>query len=268
MKSNESAAPSAAQLLIDFVNTVEWQTDDETWTSPEALVSWIRTRTGVSPTTLTEGDLAFARRTREGLREVLLTHAGHEPLPGAIAGLNALLAEVPVHLRFDADGQVQAAAAEDSFLLPVLAAIDAVRVDGSWERVKACSRDSCRWAYWDGSRNRSGRWCSMTGCGNYIKMRRRNSPEAAASDALVRTDRAPRMLDVAARAGVSIKTVSNVVTGAVPVSPATRARVETAIKELDFRPNLAARELRTGRRGSDGPEVLEGSTGASQHDGG
>ncbi|MBT2484681.1 LacI family DNA-binding transcriptional regulator [Microbacterium sp. ISL-108] len=56
------------------------------------------------------------------------------------------------------------------------------------------------------------------------------------------------MLDVAARAGVSIKTVSNVVTGAVPVSPATRERVEAAIEELDYRPNLAARELRRGRR--------------------
>ncbi|NIJ04926.1 LacI family DNA-binding transcriptional regulator [Frigoribacterium faeni] len=55
--------------------------------------------------------------------------------------------------------------------------------------------------------------------------------------------------DVAARAGVSPKTVSNVVTGAVPVSAETRARVEEAVAALDYVPNLSARGLRTGRTG-------------------
>ena len=52
---------------------------------------------------------------------------------------------------------------------------------------------------------------------------------------------------VAARAGVSIKTVSNVVNGHVHVTEATRARVQEAIDELNYRPNLAARQLRQGR---------------------
>jgi LacI family transcriptional regulator, repressor for deo operon, udp, cdd, tsx, nupC, and nupG len=55
--------------------------------------------------------------------------------------------------------------------------------------------------------------------------------------------------DVAAHAGVSPKTVSNVVNGLVPVSPATRARVEAAVAELDYVPNLSARGLRNGRTG-------------------
>ena len=45
--------------------------------------------------------------------------------------------------------------------------------DGSWTRLKACDRDSCHSAYFDRSRNRSRRWCSMEGCGNVLKMRRR-----------------------------------------------------------------------------------------------
>ncbi len=241
--------PPAAQLLIDFVNTVEWQTDDETWESPRALTDWLHARTGTTATaTATAEDLALAQCIREGLREVLLTHAGHEPLPGAIPRLNAALAEIPMHFRFGDGGDTRLSSGSASFLDPVLVALDAARADGSWARVKACSRDSCRWAYWDASRNRSGRWCTMAGCGNYIKMRRRNSPEASESDMIAPRDRPPRMLDVAALAGVSMKTVSNVVTGAVPVSPGTRQRVEAAIAELDYRPNLAARELRTGRR--------------------
>ncbi len=57
------------------------------------------------------------------------------------------------------------------------------------------------------------------------------------------------MRDVAALAGVSAKTVSNVVTGAVPVKEDTRERVEAAMATLDFVPNLSARGLRNGRTG-------------------
>jgi DNA-binding LacI/PurR family transcriptional regulator len=57
------------------------------------------------------------------------------------------------------------------------------------------------------------------------------------------------MRDVARRAGVSIKTVSNVVNGYAHISSATRDRVESAIAELGYRPNLTARGLRNGRTG-------------------
>ncbi len=55
--------------------------------------------------------------------------------------------------------------------------------------------------------------------------------------------------DVAERAGVSVKTVSNVVNGYEHVRPETRARVQRALDELDYRPNLSARHLRRGRGG-------------------
>ncbi|MFY1625184.1 LacI family DNA-binding transcriptional regulator [Micromonospora sp. WMMD723] len=58
-----------------------------------------------------------------------------------------------------------------------------------------------------------------------------------------------RLKDVAERAGVSVKTVSNVVNGYQHVRPETRARVEAAIAELRYRPNLSARNLRKGRTG-------------------
>src|SRR5689334_16458770 len=55
--------------------------------------------------------------------------------------------------------------------------------------------------------------------------------------------------DVAARAGVSVKTVSNVVNDYAHVSPAMRDRVQAAIDELGYRPNISARNLRQGRTG-------------------
>lgn len=55
--------------------------------------------------------------------------------------------------------------------------------------------------------------------------------------------------DVALRAGVSTRTVSNVVNDFHHVSPAMRAKVQVALDELNYTPNLLARSLRQGRTG-------------------
>ncbi len=55
------------------------------------------------------------------------------------------------------------------------------------------------------------------------------------------------MKDVAERAGVSLMTVSRVLNQTAAVSPDTRKRVEQAVKDLNYRPNLGARRLAGGR---------------------
>ena len=59
--------------------------------------------------------------------------------------------------------------------------------------------------------------------------------------------RAAVMTDVARLAGVSHQTVSRVINGSPQVRPATRERVLSAMRTLDYRPNSAARALVTGR---------------------
>ena len=56
------------------------------------------------------------------------------------------------------------------------------------------------------------------------------------------TERA-NIRDVAAKAGVAVKTVSRVLNGHPYVSAETRERVEAAVRDLDFRPSIAARIL-------------------------
>lgn len=56
--------------------------------------------------------------------------------------------------------------------------------------------------------------------------------------------------DVAREAGVSIKTVSNVINDYPHVRPDTRERVQTAITALGYQPNLTARSLRSGKTGA------------------
>lgn len=60
---------------------------------------------------------------------------------------------------------------------------------------------------------------------------------------------AVRLRDVAQKAGVSVRTVSNVVNDAPHVKPSTRSKVQAAIDELGYRPNLAAKQLKYGRSG-------------------
>ena len=44
--------------------------------------------------------------------------------------------------------------------------------DGTWDRLKICSADTCLWAYYDRSKNSHSRWCSSAVCGNRDKVRR------------------------------------------------------------------------------------------------
>jgi DNA-binding LacI/PurR family transcriptional regulator len=72
--------------------------------------------------------------------------------------------------------------------------------------------------------------------------------------------RAPNIRDVAARAGVSYQTVSRVLNDSPSIKPTTRQRVLDVIRELDYRPNQAARALVTSRSRTIG--VLSAQSGA------
>jgi len=64
--------------------------------------------------------------------------------------------------------------------------------------------------------------------------------------------RSVTIIDIAKRAGVSFKTVSRVLNGATTVAEELRHKVEEAMRELDYKPNRAARLLRGGKAHSLG----------------
>lgn len=57
----------------------------------------------------------------------------------------------------------------------------------------------------------------------------------------------PTIKEVADLAGVSVGTVSHVITGTVPVSESLKVKVNAAIKHLDYHPNHVARSLKTSK---------------------
>jgi len=52
----------------------------------------------------------------------------------------------------------------------ILAEVCAEMADGTWERMKACRADDCKFAFLDTAKNRSRAWCSMQSCGNRAKV--------------------------------------------------------------------------------------------------
>ena len=172
-----TGVPDAVLLVRDFVNSAEPQVGGEDLTGPGALLAWATARDLLpDDAVLDADDVALAVAVREGMRGVLLAHAGHDVPAGAVEALDDALGRAPVRAAVDATGAVRLRAADDRAVSHLVAALlDAVRRaegDGTWERLKVCAKDSCRWAFYDTSRNRSGRWCSMAGCGNQVKMQR------------------------------------------------------------------------------------------------
>jgi DNA-binding LacI/PurR family transcriptional regulator len=87
----------------------------------------------------------------------------------------------------------------------------------------------------------------------------------------------PSIKKVAEVAGVSVGTVSHVITGSVPVSEPLRLKVQAAIRELNYHPNHVARSLKTSKTRTLGiivpdmtisffPQLIRGAeTAARQH---
>jgi predicted RNA-binding Zn ribbon-like protein len=176
--SPEKTAPEPLRLVQRFINSTEiheTRPTDEELVSPEALRDWLAERDLMDRSDeVTEADLARALDVREGLRAVLMAHNG-EPLdPDPLAKLDRVARRVRVHVCFGEDAQPELVAdtgGVDGALARLLAIVATAAEQGTWQRLKACPRDCCMWAFYDRSKNRSGRWCSMDSCGNVEKAR-------------------------------------------------------------------------------------------------
>jgi predicted RNA-binding Zn ribbon-like protein len=169
-------APGALALIQAFVNTEipEWHRDDVG--TPEALAGWLSTHGLLERGAgATAEEFVRARAVREALRELALANTLAGPLDGAVrARVDGLLRQVPLVLEAGSDGGVGVRAAGggvDEALGRLLAIVLEAERTGVWRRLKACRQDTCRWLFFDHSRNRSSSWCSMSICGNRVKTR-------------------------------------------------------------------------------------------------
>jgi predicted RNA-binding Zn ribbon-like protein len=174
--SHRQPAPGDLEVVRAFVNTLDVEDSVDQLDTPDALVAWLAERSLVEPgTRATRADLKRAVELREAFREVLLGHhGGYEIDPAALETLQRTSERARVEVRFGPDGIARAHPARagvDGALGRMLAIVAHAQSDGTWDRLKSCPADDCRWAFYDRSRNRSAVWCNMAICGNRAKVR-------------------------------------------------------------------------------------------------
>jgi predicted RNA-binding Zn ribbon-like protein len=175
---DRAPAPGPLRLVQRFVNTVDREDGIEELPDAAALRRWLVKAGLLDPgTPVDPGDHRRAIELREAIRALAAEHAGFRRDPGAREVVNAAAhrARLRPVLPPDRDGPTTLepeAGGVDAALGRIVAAIHAATAEGTWPRLKACERSTCAWAFYDRSKNRSGHWCSMAGCGSREKSRR------------------------------------------------------------------------------------------------
>ena len=172
---NVKPAPGRLALMQRFVNTRNYLSGGDLLADTEEASAWL-TGHGLLRAGERIGERERERLVefREALRSLL---SANNEVPGADAqALNDFIKSVDLRVRFGSDGRLGLESAPGGGVVErtvgsLLAETVRAEAEGRWGRLKACSNEECRWAFYDASKNHSGRWCTMQVCGARHKMR-------------------------------------------------------------------------------------------------
>lgn len=161
-----------AELVIAFANTLDIEDGTDSLREPTGLARWLVDNGMAARTpTVTEADHDRCLRLRAGVREALGTENQRSHV---LADADSVLRELPLLVSLTPEAPLHPEPelpATPRALAPLAAALATVLITGEVERVKRCPAEGCGWVFWDSTRNRSRRWCSMRVCGNRSKAR-------------------------------------------------------------------------------------------------
>jgi predicted RNA-binding Zn ribbon-like protein len=167
-------APGSLRLIQRFLNTHnhEFPAAWDRLGSPQGAAVWLRKRGLLREgEDLSQPELDRLLRLRDSLRALVGANGGSRLTSPALAALNEA-GRTCLRMEFGLDGRPTlepAAGGVEGAIGHILAAGYRAWLQGSWPRLKGCAE--CGWAFYDRSRNRSARWCSMKICGNRTKNR-------------------------------------------------------------------------------------------------
>jgi predicted RNA-binding Zn ribbon-like protein len=171
----ENEAPGELELVRQFVNTLDVEEGTDELDGPHSLLDWFSGIGLIDDEAIAnEEDLKRSLALREGIRSLLLANNGEGIEPAGLRELNRVAGSVCLRVRFDEDGGPTLgpeSSGVSAALGRILATVVLATEEGIWGRLKICSNDACQWAFYDRSRNRSGKWCTMEVCGNRMKAR-------------------------------------------------------------------------------------------------
>jgi predicted RNA-binding Zn ribbon-like protein len=174
--SERETASGELGLVQAFVNTLDMMPREEELKDPNTLKAWLVARDLMDASQpVDQADLKHAHAVREAMRSVIGGNSGLRIYPVELATLNEAASASRLRMRFAPDGRARLepeASGAVGAMGRLVATFYSAMQDASWERLKLCSSDECKWAFFDRSKNHSSRWCTMASCGNREKARR------------------------------------------------------------------------------------------------
>lgn len=183
--ASDAAAPTiGGHPALDLLNTQARSQDElvDHWSSDEDVLRWLE-RHGVAPEPdgkarkAPAGLLAQARELRSVARELIMQRK--QGKAAATDGLNRYLhAHVSTpHLQADGKGgfvlaRVPRGDRPESLLGSLAEAVAQLLAEGDFDLVRQCEHPDCVLWFYDRTKSRRRRWCSMAQCGNRHKAAR------------------------------------------------------------------------------------------------
>jgi len=158
-------APMPLLLVQAFVNTLDVEHGEDLLNSDWFVAAGLLDASADAGA----GQLELARAMRESIRRLL------ESVDGDLGPLREVATGRAARLLVGEGGALALAPpGQDDLtdaLFQLLLIVRAAQEDGTWSRLRVCANDTCRWAFYDRSKNRQGHWCDMAVCGNRLKNR-------------------------------------------------------------------------------------------------
>ncbi|MFJ4773119.1 CGNR zinc finger domain-containing protein [Streptomyces uncialis] len=175
-----NAAPGALEAVRRFVDTDDIYNGRDALTDVASATEWLVAEGMLDKDRpMTAHDLSALRNMRDALRALAAANTlGGQPPREAVDTFNDLTARHTASVRLEVGRGATAVSLEPredgpgGVVARLAAAVHEAVLTGTWTRLKSCDNPECRWLFYDESRSRTARWCSMRACGSIVKARR------------------------------------------------------------------------------------------------
>lgn len=170
------AAPGDLEVVQRFMNLHEHRPGDPEALPPSSHMvrAFLVEHGHLDPRSgFGEQDLAAALALQGALHARVRANAGARTPEPDVRAIDRIARDAGLQPSFGADRPRLVPSA--SGVLGALGRLVAIAfhadLDGSWSFLKECAGQDCTAVFFDRSKNHSGRWCSMSSCGNRAKVR-------------------------------------------------------------------------------------------------
>jgi predicted RNA-binding Zn ribbon-like protein len=180
-----AAAPDALEVVRSFMSMHDHEPGISADRPPSVatIERWLRDRSLIGDDEpAVPAELEWALQVQEALRSRVRAYAGGPPDPTAERVLDRAAVEARLRVRFGAREPIQPeAGGVRGAIGRLVGGAFLAELDGSFRRLRECHDPECTTIFFDRSKNHTGKWCSMAGCGNRNKVRRFRERERAAN---------------------------------------------------------------------------------------